>query len=146
MILISHRGNINGKFESWENEPTYIDNAIKEGFDVEIDVWYKDDMLWLGHDKAEYGVDFRWFRDRITKLWIHCKNIESVEFFSQQSYDYNYFWHQEDTLTLTSHKYIWAYPNKQPIKNSIAVMPELNNDDISKCLGVCSDYIKRYKK
>ncbi len=25
MILISHRGNTNGKFESYENEPTYID-------------------------------------------------------------------------------------------------------------------------
>ena len=42
MILISHRGNINGKFKSWENEPTYIDKAISEGYDVEVDVWYKD--------------------------------------------------------------------------------------------------------
>ena len=145
MILIAHRGNTVGKFESWENEPTYIDKAIKEGYDVEIDVWCMNNMLWLGHDKPDYVVDFRWFRDITTKLWIHCKNIEAVEFFSENEYDFNFFWHQEDALALTSHKYIWTYPGKQPIKGSIAVMPELNNDDISKCVGICSDFISKYK-
>ncbi len=146
MILIAHRGNINGRFESYENEPNYIDLAILKGYDVEVDVWYKDNIFWLGHDKPDYGVDFRWFRDRISKLWVHCKNIEAVEFFSQVAYDFNYFWHQEDTLTLTSHKHVWVYPGKQPVKNSIAVMPEIHSDDISQCLGVCSDYIQNYKQ
>jgi len=144
MILISHRGNTKGRFESYENEPNYIDNAISEGFDVEIDVWYRDGVLWLGHDNPEYGVNFGWFKERINKLWLHCKNIEAVEFFSSHEYEYNYFWHQEDTITLTSKKYIWAYPGKQPIKNSIAVMPELYNDSIENCIGICSDYITKY--
>jgi len=60
-------------------------------------------------------------------------------------YDINYFWHEEDTLTLTSHNYLWVYPGKQPIKNSIAVLPELFQDDVSECLGVCSDFIKKYE-
>ena len=144
MILISHRGNINGRFESYENEPNYIDLAISKGYDVEVDVWHKDDLLWLGHDNPQYNVDFRWFCDRIYKLWIHCKNFESVFFFKECGYEFNYFWHQEDDITLTSLNHIWAYPGKQPIKNSISVMPELNNDDISKCLGICSDYIEKY--
>lgn len=146
MILISHRGNIDGRFESYENEPNYIDKAIKEGFDVEVDVWFTDNVLWLGHDKPQYGVDFRWFRDRISKLWIHCKNIESINYFQDCHYKFNYFWHQKDDVTLTSLNYIWAYPGKQPIKNSISVMPELNNDNTDNCLGVCSDYIKNFKK
>ena len=91
MILISHRGNINGKLESYENEPNYIDLAITKGFDVEIDVWVKDGIIFLGHDKPQYGVDFRWFKDRISKLWIHCKNVESVIFFKQSHYDFNFF-------------------------------------------------------
>ena len=146
MILISHRGNINGRMESYENEPNYIDSAISKGYDVEVDVWYKDKILWLGHDKPDYEVDFSWFVERLHKLWIHCKNIESVVFFKECGYDVNYFWHEEDTITLTSKNYIWAYPGKQPIKNSIAVMPELFNDDITKCLGICSDYISNYLK
>lgn len=146
MTLISHRGNINGRLESYENEPTYIDKAISKGFDVEVDVWYHNNLLWLGHDKPDYGVDFRWFRDRITKLWVHCKNIESLLFFKTCQYDFNYFWHEEDTLTLTSQNHIWVYPGKQPIKNSIAVLPEIHNDDISSCIGVCSDVIEKYVK
>jgi hypothetical protein len=40
---------------------------------------------------------------------------------------------------------IWAYPGKQPIERSIAVMPEIFNDNVSTCIGVCSDYIENYK-
>jgi hypothetical protein len=58
---------------------------------------------------------------------------------------FNYFWHQEDTLTLTSMNVIWAYPGKQPIKGSIAVMPEIYNDDLDSCMGICSDIVKKYK-
>ncbi len=145
MILISHRGNINGRLELWENEPTYIDLAIQKGYDVEVDVWYKDNMLWLGHDKPDYKIDFIFIRDRSSKLWVHCKNVEAVVYFKECGFDVNYFWHQEDTLTLTSQNYIWVYPGKQPIMNSIAVMPEINDDNISKCLGICSDFIEKYK-
>lgn len=144
MILIAHRGNINGPMKSWENEPTYIDLAISKGFDVEVDVWYTDGLLYMGHDEPQYGIDFRWFSDRSEKLWIHCKNIESLEFFIECPYEFNFFWHQEDTVTLTSKKHIWAYPGNQPIKNSIAVMPEINGDEINQCIGICSDYIATY--
>jgi len=150
MKYIAHRGNTVGKFESWENEPTYIDKAIKEGFDVEVDVWYiKTEQfgwqLFLGHDKPDYGIDFRWFLDRLTKLWVHCKNVEALIYFQECGYPVNYFWHEEDTVTLTSLNYIWAYPGKQPIKSSIAVMPEINDESIEGCLGVCSDYVNKYK-
>jgi hypothetical protein len=131
--------------ESWENEPTYIDLAISKGYDVEVDVWYKDNILWLGHDKPDYAIDFSFIRDRVSKLWVHCKNIEAILYFKECSYDVNYFWHENDTVTLTSLNYIWAFPNKQPIKNSIAVMPELFNDDVSSAIGVCSDFVEKYK-
>lgn len=145
MKLISHRGNLNGRLESWENEPTYIDLAIKSGYDVEVDVWYKDGILWLGHDEPQYGVDFKWLLDRISKLWIHCKNVEAVIYFRECKYEFNYFWHENDTLTLTSFNCIWAFPGKQPIKGSIAVMPEIFNDDVSTAFGICSDFIEKYE-
>jgi hypothetical protein len=145
MILISHRGNTNGKFESYENEPTYIDKAISEGFDVEVDIWVLAGILFLGHDRPQYGIDYNWLQERKNKLWIHCKNIEALQFCDDRL-DLHYFWHENDTVTLTSQSTIWAYPGKQPIKNSIAVMPELYGDNIIECLGVCSDFIKRYQK
>lgn len=146
MILISHRGNTNGVFESYENEPNYIDMAIKDGYDVEVDVWYKDGILWLGHDKPEYGVDYNWFEKRSYNLWIHCKNLSAMEFFNVIGLDFNYFYHTDEDVVLTSKQHLWVYPGNQPIKNSIAVLPELFNDDLSQCEGICSDNIEKYKK
>ena len=146
MIYISHRGNINGKNETLENKPSYIDDAISNGYDVEIDVWWFDNQLWLGHDKPQYSVDFRWFRDRLSKLWVHCKNVDSIVYFKECGYPINYFWHENDTVTLTSLNHIWAYPGKQPINKSISVMPEIYNDDVTQCIGICSDVISKYKK
>ena len=144
--LISHRGNINGRIEDNENKPDYIDDTIRLGYEVEVDIWKINNEIFLGHDKPQYKINISWLDDRANKLWVHCKNIEALEFLNNFNYNINYFWHQEDTVTLTSKNHIWAYPGKQPIKNSIAVLPELNNDDVSNCYGVCSDFIFKYKK
>jgi hypothetical protein len=146
MILISHRGNIDGPIKELENEPKYIDSAINLGYDVEIDIWSINKLLFLGHDQPQYSININWLEERIDLLWIHCKNIDALqEIYSISNKKFNYFWHQEDTVTLTSKGFIWAYPGNQPIKNSIAVMPEINNDNVKKCKGICSDYIKNYK-
>jgi len=144
MILISHRGNINGRIEDSENKLEYIDDAISMGYDVEIDIRKVGDHLFLGHDTPQYKVDYNWLIDRKDKLWIHCKNVEAMEWFDSNR-EFNYFWHEKDTVTLTSNGSIWAFPGKQPIKNSIAILPEIFNDNISQCRGICSDYIQQYK-
>jgi hypothetical protein len=143
MKLISHRGNINGRIIEAENRPDYIDDTIRLGYDVEIDLWVVDGKIYLGHDNFQYEINDKWLNERIDKLWVHCKNIESLNWIKNTSL--HYFWHENDTLTLTSKNYIWAYPGKQPITGSIAVMPEIFNDDVSNCLGICSDFIQDYK-
>ena len=143
MILISHRGNIDGKKPHLENQPHYIDEAIDLGYDVEIDLWFIDGRVYLGHDEPQYEVDDSWLGERTDKLWVHCKNVESLNWI--RSTILHYFWHEADTLTLTSENYMWVYPGKQPIIGSVAVMPERGNDDVSKCIGICSDVIKKYK-
>jgi len=144
MIYISHRGNLKGRNVERENQPEYIDEAIKAGFDVEIDMWWVDGRVYLGHDNPQYEVDNEWLVDRADKLWIHCKNVELLNWI--RSTILHYFWHEEDTLTLTSKQYMWVYPGKQPIIGSIAVMPEIHNDKIKKCAGVCSDFVEDYRK
>lgn len=144
MILISHRGNVNGKIESYENSPLYIDDALSMGYEVEIDVRTIEGILFLGHDEPQYDISQNWLNERRDHLWIHCKNIEAVEWFSSIS-DFNWFWHQNDEVTLTSRGFVWAYPGMQPIKDSIAVLPEIHKDDVSKCKGICSDYVEKYR-
>jgi hypothetical protein len=148
MKLIAHRGNISGPNPERENHPDYIWEAILAGYDVEIDVWFADGKFMLGHDEPQYDFPFDLIQNHSKSLWIHCKNTEALEIFTEldaRGTQINYFWHESDTVTLTSKNYIWVYPGKQPIKNSIAVMPELHNDNVESCLGVCSDYIEKYK-
>ena len=140
MIKISHRGNINGRIEEAENRPDYIEDALRLGYDVEVDVWFLDGKFYLGHDEALY-VTSKLFLSN-PRLWVHCKNVDAV--LELKHSKVHYFWHENDTIALTSQGFIWAYPGKQPIKNSIAVMPELHNDDLSICVGICSDYISKY--
>lgn len=146
-ILISHRGNINSKNPEMENHPDYIQKALDLGYDVEIDVWVKDDKFYLGHDEPKYEVDDNFFINNYRKLWCHAKNIESLNKL-RQTHQLIYFWHQNDDYTLTSFSHVWTYPNKEIIwGKSIAVLPELYPDwDISKAIGICSDYIGNYKK
>lgn len=149
MILISHRGNINGPNPELENTIEYIEIALSKGFEVEIDVWGIDGDLWLGHDEPLYKIDWDWLEKYDDRFWIHCKNIDALLYLSDIDYskiNYNYFWHETDKVTLTSFSWIWAYPGNQPITGSIAVLPELYDDDVSDAAGICSDYIIKYKK
>ena len=77
MILISHRGNINGAIPEMENHPDYIKKALAEGYDVEVDVWYIKDAFYLGHDNPQYRIDKIFLQT--DGLWIHCKNVEALE-------------------------------------------------------------------
>jgi hypothetical protein len=141
MILISHRGNINGRIPEQENHPDYIIEALSQGYDVEVDVWYVNGEFYLGHDEPQYKTNKIFLSHNC--LWVHCKNVEALDKFKFDNI--NYFWHENDTVTLTSKRNIWAYPGKQPIKGSVAVLPELYNDNVEGCYGVCSDYIENYK-
>lgn len=144
MKLISHRGNLSGPNPEVENSPSYIKEALYYGFDVEIDVWLVDDYFYLGHDKPIYRVSESFLTTE--KLWCHAKNIPALVTMLKNPL-IHCFWHQEDDVVLTSKKYLWTYPGKKIAdSDAIAVVPErVENWDISKAVGVCSDYINKYK-
>lgn len=150
MRLISHRGNTNGEVRESENKPSYIDEALSKGFDVEIDVWFVEGNWYLGHDTWQYEIDLDWMVERRLRLWVHCKNVEAVQEFKRLEEwvllkSINYLWHQEDDLTITSHGHIWSHPKIKPLQDSVAVKPEINNWDLTGVYGVCSDRIENYK-
>lgn len=147
MRLISHRGNISGRVEIFENNPSYINIAISQGFDVEIDIWFENGKLWLGHDNPQYPTDINWLKINSSNLWIHCKNIGALDYFKKTETTFNYFFHQNDDVTITSNGHFWTYPGKQLTENSIACMPELKDfQNIEFSYGICSDFISKYKK
>ncbi len=146
MILISHRGNVNGPDTTKENNPYYVDEAIELGFDVEVDLRVTPSGVFLGHDTPDYEINLSWLFERSDNLWIHCKTLQTLSFLRiLNSIRLNYFWHQDDAVTITSLGYIVTKPDVYPSSEFILMMPEINNVDTSLCAGVCSDYIQRYK-
>ena len=142
MILISHRGNLNGPQPENENKPEYVDIALKN-FNVEIDVFFYKKEFWLGHDKPEYKINnLNWLKNN--KLWVHAKNLDALNELLEHPSIHS-FWHQNDDVTLTSRGYMWTYPNKKLFNKSIAVINKKNNrENVLKCSGICSDYIRSY--
>jgi hypothetical protein len=146
MILIAHRGNINGPDKTRENTIEYIDEAINAGYNVEIDVWILDDGIWLGHDGPENKINKEFLFRNINKLWCHAKNLNALAFLTQNNF--NAFSHDNDPYVLTSNGYIWAHFKSEFTKDTIAVMPEWSKYTLSQlpvCKGVCSDFVSVIK-
>lgn len=146
MKFISHRGNLDGPRPNFENHPSYIETALQLGFEVEVDLWVEENNFLLGHDEPLYEVEFGWLVSKKNSLWVHCKNTLALVYLSNSKESLNFFWHERDTVTLTSMGYIWAFPGNQPIIGSIAVMPEINKEKIDVCKGVCTDYPHLYSQ
>lgn len=142
MILISHRGNINGINSDRENTISYIQEAIDSGYDVEIDICKWDGKnFFLGHDNPQEKVSEKWLLNN--PLWCHAKNFEVLNQLLIKKI--HCFWHESDRYTLTSKGFVWAYPGQTGGKNTIAVHPEkLSNGERKKLAGVCSDYVKNF--
>ena len=140
MILISHRGNIDGTNPDKENCPNQITKAIDAGFDVEVDVWWWNNGLWLGHDEPTWGLPETFLDEIKDHAWLHCKNLKMVE--KLMSTDYHWFWHQGDDVTLTSKGYVWCFPNNEVVGG---IANDINqNIRLDIVGGVCSDNIKKY--
>lgn len=145
MRIISHRGNIYGADLSTENKPSQLISCIINGYDVEIDLWVINNELFLGHDAPTYPIDLNWLKTHNKNLWIHCKNINALNLVKD---NFNAFGHDADDYVLTSQKYIWVYPNKPLVCNSIAVLPEKSTytlDELRECYSICTDFAYEYK-
>lgn len=145
IVLIAHRGNTNGPDPARENDPAYVGETLEQGYDAEIDVWYRDGAFSLGHDAPQYAVPEQFLEN--SKLWCHAKNVAALERMLENG-NIHCFWHQGDDCALTSRGIIWTYPGKALTKKSVCVMPELhgieNRRDLPDCFGICSDYVCRF--
>lgn len=140
MKLISHRGNINGKVDILENNPEHLKNVIASGYDVEVDVRIEKGELYLGHDKPQYRVDVDFLKK--SSFWCHAKDIDTL--YALINSDVHCFFHYRDDVTLTSRGVIWTYPGRKLTDKSVCVLPEIHNQNVQGCYGVCSDFILRY--
>ena len=103
MILISHRGNIDGPNVKMENDPRYIENTLGKGYNVEVDVWSKGSDFFLGHDKPEHQVSEMFLRHG--SIWCHAKDIKT--FYKLIDIGAHCFSHDQDEVALTTKGYLY---------------------------------------
>lgn len=149
MRWILHRGNTHGP-NSVENNPTELLKLLKHNYEIEIDLWYNNSKLYLGHDKSEYEID-ELFLEHIG-LWIHCKDNKTFEYMNNYKKHLHYFYHTNEDYILTSKGYIWCYIGKEALYNSVVVMPEKcikiykwKELEEKNCI-ICSDYLEGHIK
>ena len=140
MILISHRGNVNGRKPELENGQRYCQAAIDAGYNVEIDVHFYDGILWTGHDRPQYRVDDDFLLQE--EVWCHAKDIMALRRLLEL--ETHCFFHQNDPVTLTSKGYMWTYPTQPLTEKSICVKPEVQLIALKHSAGICSDVIEKY--
>ena len=147
MKIIAHRANINGSNSLKENRLSQIIKCIEFGYEVEFDIRFTNNNLYLGHDNPDEIISEKELFKLKEKCWIHCKNLDAILYFNKFGKLFNYFWHENDKYTLTSKGYIWTYPGETLGENSICVMPEINTfiTNLSilknqKFAGICTDY------
>ena len=141
MILISHRGNIDGPNPEMENDPRNIENTLAKGFNVEVDVWSNGSDFYLGHDKPQCQVSELFLRHG--RIWCHAKDIKT--FYKLIEIGVHCFSHDQDEVALTTKGYLWSSYGNQMTDKSICVMPPKNKKLETNIAGVCSDYIGHYK-
>jgi hypothetical protein len=130
---------------------------LDKGFDVEVDIWIIDNQICLSHDDPTYMdnrniVDLKDIYELSDNLWVHCKNREALEFFSNKSF--HYFWHERDCYTLTSRGIGMVLVGQYPYPKSVIVLPEsislyyppYGYEYIKNSYGICTDYPLKYQK
>jgi hypothetical protein len=146
MILISHRGNIDGVDQEKENLPSYIESAIQKNFFVEIDLRIVQDKLFLGHDIPQYEINDKWLLKNNSKIFIHCKNILALKHCI--TLNLTSFYHVNEKhvpiINYNLSNLIWSHDLTEA--TDISVIPLINKDEILNyqkynVFGVCSDYI-----
>ena len=149
-LFIAHRGNLRGPNLLRENSPLYLDEALSQGFDCELDLWVVSGVMKLGHDDGQYPVDLEWLRNRQHKLWIHCKNHEAVALMAQSA-SMNWFFHETDAYTLTSKGYVWSFPG-MPVVGSSSVILDFGrldptqNFELGGVHGICGDFVGEWSR
>lgn len=138
MLVIAHRANVRGPSQN-ENSPQAIEEALELGLSVEVDVRWVGEFL-LGHDAGVYPVSADFLQR--AGLLVHCKNVEALVRLKGTSA--NFFWHQNDDYTLSSHGDLLVNPAAAVFPPAgVILMPELSKHPISlvkNCAGVCSDW------
>jgi hypothetical protein len=141
MRFIAHRGNWQGSNPDYENKIEYLQAALDKQFDVECDLIGYRGKLYFGHDEPNEIVNREFISN--SSVFCHAKNLEALLLLADMP-EITYFWHQDDTVTLTSQGHMWCLPGVHPTHKQ-AIWLDLGNIPLPEntygIYGICGDKV-----
>lgn len=143
---ICHRGNVSGPVKELENNFGILIQRSIQGQRVEVDVWYHENNLWLGHDKPEYKITLDWLASCKRRL-IHAKDGKTFQHLLQEAgkraLDLHIFYHTDEDYVLTNKGIVICYPGQPLLEGSLCMMPErvsYSGEELRKTFQICTDF------
>lgn len=124
---IAHRGNIAGPNAAKENQPEYVNEALRRDFQVLVDVWYVNGEWMLGSQSPDIHIELVFLKNK--SIWCHAKNTEALRMLESLGDKVNLFTYDGKIIML---------PEKV---EPTCTEEELNNNYV----GMCSDYVYYYR-
>ena len=142
---ICHRGNVAGPRKELENNLGVLIQRDIQGLATEVDVWYHEGNLWLGHDRPDYKISLEWLAASRRRL-IHAKDGRTFAYLLEEAgkraLDLHIFYHTDEDYVLTNKGLVICYPGQPLLPGSLCMMPERASytvEDLQNAAVVCSD-------
>lgn len=119
-IIISHLGNINGRDETRENRLAYVQEALKAGWHVCVDVVFHCGSFLLPFDGGFNSVPPAFF----SKQRVWCRAHDPVTLDALCNVNAHTFLNTDSGLALTSAQFVWTAHPHELVSRSIAAFPE----------------------
>ena len=148
--LYAHRANVSGP-GSGENRLDAVQECLRQGLGVEVDVWGEGDALLVGHEPGGWRAARGALEHPL--IMCHAKNLEAVR--TLQARGAQFFCLEQDAFALCSNGLIWANYGCAPSPSAIMCSPELVGaaerpeaflDRVAVAYGICTDYPLHYLK
>ncbi len=150
MKVYAHRANLDGP-GTGDNRREAIQECLRSGIGVEVDVWGIEGELWVGHDEPAWKLS-----DDLASspdVMCHAKNVEAVTVLRNKAAQF--FCLDRDLFALCSNGLIWANYGCEPTPWSVMCSPELVGAPesieqfwprVARAYGVCTDFPRRYRE
>lgn len=149
MFFISNRGNTTCPCPELENTPDYVLAAISKGWDVKVDVWFKDGQIYLGNDGPDHLISISFLEN--TKIWCVARTVETLSHLMTMSTITCLPYSSTNDCLLASNGYIWtsgqhAGQSSRCIVNMPETCLQIVDSELKTTAGICSDFVEHYKR
>jgi hypothetical protein len=137
-IIISHMGNIDGRQPEKENTLPYVQEALKAGWHVCINVVFRNGAFLLPSARGLYSVP----PAMLSKQRVWCRAYDADTADALCNINAHCFILSESFMSFTSSQFIWTMPPHALVSRSIAAFPELAEPgwlEKAEPAGLCSN-------